>query len=206
MKLRFAIYDLRLPILVALLFYGRLSNAQSTNSRADDIPPLAPPLPEIPPSLAERFGWTLWILIPLVMVLVMLGIWLYVRPGKPPALPAPAAQARSALRSLQAKPEDGDVLSQVSQALRRYFINTYWLPPQEMTTHDFCVLLAQHEQIGPGLAGVVSTLLRSCDERKFAPATNSPPLGAAGRALELVERVENARIAALNAARTAKPA
>ena len=206
MKLRFTIYDLRLPILVALLFNGRLINAQSTNPRADDIPPLAPPLPEIPPSLLERFGWTLWVLIPMAMALVTLGIWLFLRPGKPPVLLTPAAQARSTLRALQPLPESGDVLSQISQALRRYLINTFWLPPHEMTTPDFCRLLAAHERVGPGLVEVLGEFLRTCDERKFAPATNAPALGAAGRALELIELVETARIAALNTAQTAKPA
>lgn len=206
MKARFTIYDLRLPILVALLFNGRLINAQSTNPHADDIPPLAPPLPEIPPSLVERFGWTLWILILLALVLVALGIWLVLRPGKPPVLLAPAAQARSTLMALQAQPETGDVLSQISQALRRYLIITFWLPPHEMTTYDFCRLLAAHERIGPTLGDVLGGFLRMCDERKFAPATNSSPLGAAGRALELVALVETARITALNAAQQAKPA
>ena len=98
------------------------------------------------------------------------------------------------------------MLSQISQALRRYLINTFWLPPHEMTTCDFCRLLAAHERIGPALAEVLGEFLRACDERKFAPATTSPPLGAAGRALELVELVEAARLNALNAVPTAKPA
>ena len=69
---------------------------------ADDIPPLAPPLPEIPPTLWEQYGWTLWILIPLLMVLVAIVVAIWLRPRKPPLLLAPAAQVRTALTTLQA--------------------------------------------------------------------------------------------------------
>jgi hypothetical protein len=211
-KLQFSIQDLRFTRLShvhrlwAIGYCSLLLVALPATAAEEDIPPLAPPLPEILPSAWERFGWTLWIVVPFLLLLVTFGLWLILRPGKPPVLPAPAAQARSALRALQAQPESGDVLSQISQTLRRYLINTFWLSPKESTTRDFCQLLAAHERIGPVLAEGLGKFLRACDERKFAPATNSPPLGAAGRALELIEVLETARVTALKAAQTAKPA
>lgn len=205
-KFRVSSYELRVMRPLAVLWLLVVGYWPFRTSGADDIPPLVPPLPEIQPSLMERFGWILWILLPLLMVLATLGIWLASRPGKPPVLPAPAAQARRELTALQSQPENGAVLSQISRALRRYLINTFWLPPHEMTTSDFCRLLAAQERIGPALAGGLGEFLRACDERKFAPATIPPPLGAAGRALELVDLVESARVRASNLAQTGQPA
>jgi hypothetical protein len=173
---------------------------------AEDIPPLAPPLPEIQPSFLEEHPMARVAISSAITGFLVGLLALWMKPRKPPVLPAPAAQARNALKALQAQPESGAVLSQISQILRRYLINTFWLPPQESTTSDFCRLLAAHERIGPVLAEGLGEFLRACDERKFSPATNSPPLGAAGRALELVEVLETARVTAQNAARTAKPA
>jgi hypothetical protein len=209
---RFTIQDLRFTRLSRIhwlwaMGYGSfLLAALPATAAEEDIPPLAPPLPEILPSAWERFGWALWIVVPFLLLLVTFILWLVLRPGKPPVLPAPAAQARNVLKALQAQPESGDVLSQISQTLRRYLIHTFWLPPKESTTRDFCQLLSAHERIGPVLAEGLGEFLRACDERKFAPATSSPPLGAAGRALELIEVLETARVTALKAAQTAKPA
>jgi hypothetical protein len=163
----------------------------------DEIPPLSPPLPEIAPTLWEQFGWVLWILVPLLLVMVGAIVWLVLRPGKPPVLPTTAAQAQVALRALQSQPETGEVLSQISQVLRRYLINAFWLSPLEMTTHDFCMLVRGSEKIGPVLAGSVAEFLQTLDQRKFAPAAVRSPLGAAGRALELVELAEARRRTAL---------
>jgi hypothetical protein len=190
-------------LLLPILAVGLLIPLPSFPASTEEIPPLVPPLPEIPPSLWERFGWTLWFIIPLLLVLLGLVIWVVLRPGKPPVLPAPAAQAGRALRALQAQPETGAVLSEISHVLRHYLINTFWLPPHEMTTRDFCVLLNAHEKIGPELAGDLASFLRAADDRKFAPATTQPPLGAAGRALELIELAEARRVSQVKSA-TAK--
>jgi len=160
---------------------------------ADEIPPLSPPLPEIAPTLWERFGWVLWIVIPLLLMMAAVVVWLAWRPGKPPVLPAPAAQARVALQALQSQPETGAVLSQISQAMRCYLINSFWLSPLEMTTRDFCALVGGSEKIGPELADSITGFLQALDQRKFAPAAAQPPLGAAGRALELVDMAEAGR-------------
>lgn len=180
----------------ALLFGGpQLLHCQPASPASSDIPPLAPPLPEIPPSPWEHYGWLLWIFIPLALLLVAAVAWLALRPGKPPVLPAPAARARTALQALLPQPEDGTTLGWISQALRQYLIAAFWLPPHEMTTRDFCTCLAAQERIDPALAAALCEFLRSCDERKFAPAAGRPPLLAASRAMELVEQTEASRIA-----------
>lgn len=161
----------------------------------DEIPPLSPPLPEIAPTAWEQFGWVLWILVPLLLVMVAAVVWLVLRPGKPPVLLAPAGQARVALQALQSQTETGEVLSQISQVMRRYLVNAFWLSPLEMTTHDFCELVRGTEKIDPGLAGSVAEFLQAVDQRKFAPATMQPPLGAASRALELIELAEGRQLA-----------
>ena len=84
-------------------------------------------------------------------------------------------------------------------------VNNFWLPPHEMPTSDFCRLIALHKEIGPELGELLGAFLHACDERKFAPATSQPPLGAAGRALELVDLVEAKRIVAQTAPQPVKP-
>jgi hypothetical protein len=196
-KRRFAIWNLPSPrsstaTRLALVWLTTCACAYSATNPAspDEIPPLSPPLPEIAPTLWEQFGWVLWILVALLLVMVGVIVWVVLRPGKPPVLPATAAQAEVALRALQSQPETGAVLSQISQVLRRYLINAFWLSPLEMTTHDFCALVRGSEKIGPVLASSVAEFLQTLDQRKFAPAAVQPPLGAAGRALELVELAE----------------
>ena len=168
-----------------------LSGYASFSSLAsDDIPPLAPPLPEIPPSPWEQFGWLLWILVPLLLVALGLLVWLLLRPGRPPILPAPAAQARAAIVVLQSQPEEGAVLSRISQTLRRYLISAFWLQPDEATTAEFCTRLQESDRVGPELAAAIGNFLRQCDEQKFSPVHVTAPFKAAQRALELVELAE----------------
>ena len=55
---------------------------------------------------------------------------------RPPSVP-PEVQ-RAARWKLRQQTEDGRVLSQVSQILRRYFVAAFALPPGEFTTTEFC--------------------------------------------------------------------
>lgn len=159
----------------------------------DEIPQLAPPLPEIPPTPWEQFGWLMWLLLPFVVMTVGIIAAFLLRPRKPPVLSAPAAQARAALTALQARPEDGATLSQISQTLRRHLIATFWLHPGETTTTEFCAALARSEKVGPELSAAVSEFLKHCDERKFSPGPGTAMFGAASRALELVDLAEARR-------------
>jgi hypothetical protein len=201
----FTIYDLRFTrfALAWLVTVARL-HALPSRPAADDIPPLAPPLPEIPPTAWEQHGWLLWVAVPLLMTLLALIVWWCLRPGKPPVQPSPAVQARAALAALSQRPEDGETLAGVSLALRRYLINAFRLPDHESTTTEFCARLRAKEKVGPELAEALGGFLRNCDERKFSPPPGPAPLGAVGHALKLIELAE-ARRAALDQPSTPLP-
>lgn len=183
-----------LILVLTLLFAGSL-HALPSRQAADGIPPLAPPLPEIPPTLWEQYGWLLWIAAPLLLVALALIVWWCLRPGKPPVQPSPVVQARAGLAALSQRPEDGETLAGVSLALRRYLINAFRLPSHEATTTEFCTRLRAKEKIGPELAETLGVFLRNCDERKFSPPPGPAPLGAVGQALRLIELAEARRTA-----------
>ena len=196
----------------AILFaIPQLFGQASTNAP----PTLSPAYPEIPPTFGERFGPATHsgqaILISIVVLagLLFFLIWKKLHPPPPPALP-PEILAREALAKLQRQPEDGKVLSEISQILRRYVSMAFQFPSGELTTVEFSVALAGSEAIGAKLAETISSFLRECDTRKFSPAVRSPaftrpgppeggtpnflpPLQAANRALELITLAENRR-------------
>ncbi len=175
------------------------------NVRAQEhLPQLQPPLGEIPPTFWEQHGTTVTVSVPIVMLLLVLALWLLVRPK--PIAPVPLeVQARTALEELSKQPEDGAVISRVSQILRRYVLAVFDLPAGEPTTTEFCRLIAGRNDIGEQLAMALGHFLRQCDERKFARANAFTPLDAAARALELVAQGE-ARRAQLRQKETVHPA
>ena len=116
--------------------------------------------------------------------------WEIFRPKPAPVLP-PEKTARAALTRLQAQPEDGELLSAVSQVLRRYIGTLFGFSGGEMTTAEFCTAISRHEKIGTELSGAIAGFLRECDVRKFSPANSATPVNAVQRALEIVARVEN---------------
>ena len=169
------------------LLFGVFSCLADTNSAApDEIPPLRPPHAQIPPSFWEQYG--LWVVIGSVAVLALVGatMWLLTRPKPPTGVPV-EVEARRLLKSLLDTPEDGMVFSWVSQVLRRYVTLAFDLRTGELTTGEFCRVITNQDRLGPELSSAISEFLRRCDERKFAPSPPQPGLGAAKRALELVE-------------------
>jgi hypothetical protein len=158
----------------------------------DEIPPLRPPQGEIPPSFWEQHGAAVVVGCLVALALVGAAIWFLTRP-KPRVVVPPEIQARRALEALAKRPEDGAVLSAVSQVVRRYVATAFALPLEELTTTEFCRAIADHEGLGPELAAAVGEFLRRADERKFAPSPPLPPLGAVSHALELIELAENRR-------------
>lgn len=160
----------------------------------DKIPPLHPPRAEIPPGFWEQHG--AWVVAGIVVLLALAGfaVWYWRRPRPEMATP-PELEARQTLESLRGKPEDGAVLSRVSQAVRHYFNRAFALPPEETTTTEFCRLVAGREEVGTALAEDLGNFLRRCDEHKFAPPAPRPPLDAAGEGMQLVERAEAHRAA-----------
>jgi|SRR5580765_82041 len=162
--------------------------AQVTN----DIPPLTPAYPEIPPTFWEQHGIAVILASLAALLAIGITVWLLLRP-KPVVLLPPEVHARRALELLRQRNEDGNVLSQISQILRRYLMAAFEMSPDELTTSEFCLALQQNEKIGGELATRISEFLRRCDELKFAPTHSSTSLNAVAHALELVELSEARR-------------
>ena len=196
-----------LLVISVLVFALSLPAAAPAQKAANEIPPLAPPLPEIQTTFWERHP-ALKFALPGLATGLALGLWqAWVHRKKtPPQIPAPADQARAALVALQARPEDGAMLGEVATALRRYLIAAFWLPPVEATTAEFCATLKANPHVGPELSWAVGELLMRCDERKFSPAANPAAIGAARRALELVDMAEVRRTQPHAPAAVLKPA
>jgi len=161
---------------------------RSTNT----LPPLAPAYPEMPPTFWEQHGTAVLLGSLVFLALAGLALWQIFKPKPPPVVP-PEIVARQALQKLQQWTEDGNVLSEVSQILRRYFLAAFKLPAGEFTTAEFYSTLAGAKEIHFDIGDAVSRFLRECDERKFSPATATAPLQAASRALEFVELAERHR-------------
>jgi len=162
-----------------------IAGAQNTN----DIPPLRPPHAEIPPTFWEEHTTSVSLAGFVLLALIGIAIWFATRP-RPPVIIPPEVQARGELESLCKLPEDGAVLSKVSQAMRRYFAAAFALPSGELTTTEFCRAIAADDQIGPELSATAGDFLRRCDEHKFAPSVSHAAMGAADYALKLVGLAE----------------
>jgi hypothetical protein len=168
-------------------FFLLAAVAQAADTNA--IPALAPAYGELPPTFWEQHQSTMIVggFALLAVAFLFLRVWL--RPETPVVLP-PEVLAREALAKLLHQSEDGKLLSEVSQILRRFLVAAFELPPGEMTTAEFCKVIAGHAEIGTELAQSISDFLRACDERKFSTAPAAAPLGAASRALELIAIAE----------------
>lgn len=157
------------------------------------LPKLAPPYGEIPPTFWQQHHTCLIVAGLVFLTLVVFILKWVLHPAKPVILP-PVVIARQALAQLQNQPEERQVLSAVSQILRRYAAETFNLPNGELTTTELCDSIAGNERLGAELTGVFASFLRECDVRKFSPAQVSPPLDAVGRALRLVDLAETRRL------------
>lgn len=179
-----------LPLLAAWPV-SRLSaaNPPATNNSALS---LQPPHDLLLPGFWEQYHWSILIVGAGLLVLAVAFVWVLCRP-KPPVVVPPEVTARQALQPLLRQTEDGAVLSQVSQALRRYVAAAFRLPPGEMTTTEFCRLVERQDEIGQELGTVLCAFLRECDERKFAPTEMPPGIGTVPRALQLVEALQARR-------------
>ena len=170
------------------LFFATLAASAQTN----DLPALAPPYGELPPTFCEQHGAAALLGAGAFLAFAFLLTWLWLRPADAVRL-SPDASARQALTAIQGQPETGTTLSAVSQILRRYIAETFSLADGELTTAEFCALAAGNEAVGVEIAGIISSFLRECDVRKFSPARSAAPLNAATRALDLVALAEKRR-------------
>jgi len=189
---------------LSLLVTQTILGAATNPAAADAIPPLRPPRGEIPPGFWEQYGW--WIIVAGVLLLGAAGaaVW-WMRRSRPAVAVPPEVLARQALEPLRGQAEDGAVLSRISQVLRRYGSAAFGLPAGEMTTAEFCRAIAEPGRLGAELSTALGDFLRQCDERKFAPASPKPALGAAEQALKLLAQAEAHR-AELRQADAARPA
>jgi hypothetical protein len=186
-------FMVRAIIALSLALFAELPLLAATNSESEnEILKLSPPQAELPPSFWEQHGTWLGLTAVLLLVLVGAAVWWMLRP-KPSVPVLIEILSRKELEALRQRSEDGRVLSQISRVLRRYLAGAFALPADELTTSEFCRVIASHEKVGPELAAEVSDFLRRCDELKFAPADSPTPIGAATRALELVELGEARR-------------
>jgi hypothetical protein len=179
-------------LLLSLLALQATVSAVTNLPPADALPKLRPPRGEIAPTFWEQNG--LWVILGgiLLLGLVAAAVWWLIRP-RPAVVVPPEVVARQALEPLRRQAEDGKVLSQVSQILRRYVGAAFGLPQGEMTTNDFCRAIADQGRVGPELSASLGDFLRKCDERKFAPSAPAPALGAVEQASKLLELTEARR-------------
>jgi hypothetical protein len=146
----------------------------------------------------------------MLIILAIVGLVVYMTRPKPALVVPPQVEARSALDSLRGLPEDGRVLSRVSQVLKRYITAAFGLPGEELTTTEFAQAIAAEERVGPELSRIATEFLRECDQRKFAPGRSAPApvpegpaAGAVAKALGIIDVAESRRTAYEQAQREA---
>jgi hypothetical protein len=177
---------------VAVIFFRVLLFAQ-TNSESTNAPlKLLPPYGELPPTFWEQNAPLILFAGLAVVALAAFVLWLVFRP-KPKIFIPPEMLTREALQKLRSQPEDGAGLSRVSQVVRNYFIAAFQLTAGELTTTEFNHELSRCKKINPELSAATAEFLRDCDARKFSTTGGSAKLGAATRALNLVEQAEQRR-------------
>lgn len=179
----------------AFLFVALRGLAATNISAGDDLAKLRPPREELPPTFWEQQQLPVLLGSFVFLALIVVIVWYVTRP-KPPVIVPPEIRAKQALDPLLTRPEDGIVLSQVSQILRRYIAEAFSLSAGELTTGEFCRLATAHEAMGPELANAVCEFLRRCDERKFAASPPTAPMAAVANSLKLVSAAQ-ARLAEL---------
>jgi len=152
-------------------------------------PTLAPAYGEMPPTFLEQHQMTVIITCFAFLAFVFLFVKTMLRPESPKILP-PETVVRQALAKFQREPENGNILSAVSQILRRYLSESFNLPDQELTTSEFCAAIEANQQMGVDLAQAISSFLHECDERKFSATPFAAPFNAVASALDLISLAE----------------
>ena len=182
----------RIAIMAVAISLPRLAQAQAPGA-ADEIPQLHPAHAEIPLGFWSQYGLAGLIAVPLLTIAAILVWWWQTRPAAAVGVP-PEVEARTALAVLPATVDKGILLSRVSQILRHYVQRAFELPPGELTTPEFCRLLAGNASLGPELADALSEFLRDNDHRKFsADVSSQPTTDPVATASTLIDRCEARR-------------
>jgi len=188
-----------------LAIFSALSvHAQTNFSDTNALPKLVPPYDEMPQSYWEQHPVPVAVAGLGIALLVAFVLWLVLR-RRPPAIISPELQARRALEELRRQPEDGVVLSRISQIVRQYFMAVFPLAPGEMTTAEFNRELVRCRDIDPGMVIATVNFLRNCDAHKFSLTGGPEKMDAANRALNLVEQAEQRRAQLRQPAATQTP-
>jgi hypothetical protein len=192
------------------LFHAFTAQGNIPKSSNEEIPPLKPPLGDIPPEVWEEHGTAMITGGVLALAAIGAAVWLAFRPRPVDPIP-PEMQARRDLENLKGQAQTGQLLSSVSRVTRSYLSRAFQLPMAELTTMEFCEQLAKAERVGPVLGATAQKFLKHCDELKFAPAPPPGPFDAVAESLSLVEQgqarlVEARRIELENAAEMARKA
>jgi hypothetical protein len=157
-------------------------------------PPLLPPHDLMPASFWEQHGWqVIAAAAGAVIVLALLILWLC--RARPVVIEPPIVVARRALAKLQGRAEDGLLVAEVSQILKRYVLAALQLPPDEFTSAEFRTMLGGRPEFNAELSREIGDFLRRCDEWKFAHVPPVGQLNAVAHAFDLVDRTNAARAA-----------
>src|SRR2546430_2871793 len=97
------------------------------------------------------------------LLAIALLVWYFLRSKTSAEIP-PELRARLALEKLATAPPDRDVLSNISQILKRYLAEVFALPKEEMTTSEFCAALTARSEPGKALTQDVCRFLRQNDQ------------------------------------------
>jgi len=171
----------------AFLFLTFFAAAQSATNA---LPSLAPAYGVLPPTFWERYGTAILMAWFTFAILAAMFFWVIIEARTPLVVPPDILACRALEKLRQQQPENGNVLSEISQILRRYIATAFEFPSGELTTVEFSAALAASQKTGPELARNISDFLRECDRRKFSPANPGAPLNAVDRALQLVAQVQ----------------
>jgi hypothetical protein len=180
------------PLAILSLLTAFPLRGQTTVSPTNASPQLSPPYGELPPTIWEQHGNSIAFAGLGFIALVAFGLWLFFRP-KPKVVGPPEMEAREALENLRRQPEDGVIVSRVTQVVRNYFIAAFQMAPGELTTTEFRREIFGNEKVGAELSMAAIEFLRDCDARKFSTIARSTKADAANRALNLVEQAERRR-------------
>lgn len=195
-------FDLGLWTLLALLLVLPVTSSaitKRTNRPAaklpepqapDEIPPLKPPLEELPATFWEQHGTGVSIASGFtIAALCGVAVWV-LRHRKPAPVIPPDVAALAALAALDGKPETPEVVASTARCLRTYTVAAGELPLHEATTEELLRSLQERPAVPPDWMQDLTGLLRECDTRQFAPVPPPARPGVVKRALDLVKRFE----------------
>jgi hypothetical protein len=179
----------------AFLVFGVWCLVFSTSTigaQEEKIPPLRPPKNELGLSFWQRYGW--WVALGALVAVVLIAFMvILLRRPKTQQVTPPQLAARRALEALRGRADDVTLAVEVSHIFRVYLYFALNLPAEELTTAELSALLRSPRLGDADLANTTSDFLKRCDEKKFAPSTDEPPVRFVDAACHLIDRLETLR-------------